>query len=130
MLTFDYYWDQYKGNLSPETFEELLPKVEFCVMALIEKTVPYWKIHDGMIDELNINRDLCIQLDYLHSCGGIEAFNGQNMQSFSEIKTSNFTLSKKKDGNMSFSGIPFHSTAMSHILLELKRKGYLNRGLE
>ena len=126
-MCYEYYRDTYKGELSEYEFNELYKIVYDIFMMFVETKVLYLKIKSDMLDDVEYYRSFCIQIDFIHSLGGLDSVSGNNPLEISSAQTAGFKYqyNKSKQSNMSFNGIPLSPLAKSRLEVELRKKGLM-----
>lgn len=134
-------YEQYKtagGKLSEEEFDELIDACEELIEGYAASLVPYWKLDealDFLKESEKMNKALALQIEFIQSIGGISVFNGQSDLNLSSVSTSGFTYqysnsSQNKEAQMQyFNGVPLSPLFQMRVENELRKNGFLYRGL-
>lgn len=131
MLTYDDYVKKFDDSLDDEEFDTLhLTSVEL-IQSYTESFISQFRLEDCFERYgINIDESLMYQINFLHSIGGLAALQGQSDLLLESVSTSGFNY-RYKGGNQIyyFHGIPLSPVAQMKIKRELRRKGYLKRGI-
>lgn len=130
-MTYQEYVDL-GGKLSEEEFNELLPFIVMAIDSCITNLVPAWKI-ESSLEEYNLsNIDYLIrfQIDFISSCGGINAVMGRSDFDIKSVTTSGLQMQLGDTKHIEFyDGIPIAPLVKSHLVKELRKQGYLELGI-
>ena len=137
-MNWEYYSETYNGKLSKEQFEALLPFVLDIFQLVINDEVPYWRLDRIVMSDLDIDRAVCIQVDFLDTVGGKSALEGMSSLDLSAIETDGFSMNfgSKNASNgvtalddLKYNGMPLSPLAKTQLITTLRKAGFLQRGL-
>lgn len=123
---FTFYKETYKGALSKEMFEELLPK-SLDIMQLFANILCNSFL---TLEEYgDFNKALCYQIDCLNTQGS-GTINGEaSEKDITEVKTANYTINyfNKTKSYFDFQGLPFSTMTRYYMINELTKNGHYRR---
>lgn len=127
-MTFEEY-KALNGNLDEAEFNELEPLVAFNIEGYIAYIIPKWKVKDSL-EEYNLDNlgyILRMQIDFISSCGGINAMMGKSDFDIRSVATSGITMQMGTSSNVRYhDGVPLAPIVSSLLVKELRKKGYMS----
>lgn len=130
MITYDDYVKKFDDSLDDEEFDTLhLTSVEL-IQSYTESFISQFKLEDNFEKYgIDIDDAVIYQINFLYSIGGLAALQGQSDLQLESVSTSGFNYRYKGNQIYYFHGIPLSPVAQIKIKRELRRKGYLTRGI-
>ncbi len=119
-MTYDEY-DQLGGRFEEKEFKEIYPYAKATMEGYIMDHIPYWRVKP--LDEYGFDykKILLYEIDFLLSCGGINACLGKSDFNFNSVSTSGFSYSVDGTNMEYYMGIPLSplfKSKLDHALLQ------------
>lgn len=126
-MTYEEYVNQ-NGKLSEAEFNELLPFVLLVIEGYIADIIPKWYVRDSIDDYNldNLNVILKLQIDFISSCGGLNALMGRSDFDIKSITTSGLAMQVGDSKFVKYhDGVPISPIVESILVKELRKKDFL-----
>lgn len=126
-MTYQEY-SQLGGKVTKEEFDELLPFILIVIDNYIINLVPKWKIENSLEEYHLSNLDylIRIQIDFIASCGGINAIMARNDFDIKSVTTSGIQMQIGGNQRIEFvDGVPISPMLKTQLIKELRKQGYL-----
>lgn len=123
-------YQKYKGKLSEEEFNALLPYAQDTLMKVVDEHVPLYLAASLDLKENRFLKALFLQLDYLKESGGIEMLTSGSLNlGIKEVETSGFKISYGSGAKV-VGGLPISALAYNELLRQLRYAGLTYRGIQ
>lgn len=126
-MTYDEYVKQ-NGKLDEAEFNELLPFIVSTIDGYISNTIPRWYVEDSLeeYDLDNLDFILKLQIDFIASCGGINALMGRSDFDIKSVVTSGLSMQIGDTKLIKYQdGVPIAPIVESLLIKELRKKDLL-----
>ncbi|MFR7593023.1 MAG: hypothetical protein ACLUVC_16545 [Longibaculum sp.] len=126
-MTYDEYVKQ-NGKLDEAEFNELLPFVISVIDGYIADIIPKWNVRNSVDDYGLNNLDFVfkLQIDFIASCGGINALMGRSDFDIKSVVTSGISMQIGDARPIKYhDGVPISPIVESLLIKELRKKDLL-----
>lgn len=121
MTDYKFYNDIFKGNLSEDVFNEILPKAVDIMTVFANELC---SMHLTINEYGNFDKAICYQIECMHQLGMQSIHGAVGEGSVTQIKTENYTIDYKSNQNhFMYRGMPFASMTRWMMIDELKSNG-------
>lgn len=126
-MTYDEYVKQ-NGKLDQAEFNELLPFIISVIDGYIADIIPKWNVRNS-IDDYGLNNlgfILKLQIDFIASCGGVNALMGRSDFDIKSVATSGLTMQIGDSEMIKYhNGVPIAPMVESILIKELRKKNLM-----
>lgn len=96
---YNYYSQEFKGKLTEEQFNAIVPWAQDTLMVIVDENVPYWRIPDVDWNDTRFYKAQCLQVDFISESGGVESLKA-NTPLLTEVETAGFKYKYAKNEAM------------------------------
>lgn len=133
-VDYEYYINDFKGQLSKEDFNSLESTATILVTQYMEQYIASWDLKKSIEDYgCDMKKAICVLIDHIQTLGGIKMLQSGSPTDLDikTVKTEGFEYAYDaktlKERTMYFNGVPFSKIAAGLIEKELHIHGYMKR---
>lgn len=86
---FNYYSQEFKGKLTEEQFNAIVPWAQDTLKVVVDDNVPFWRIPDMDWNDERFFKAQCLQIDFIAESGGVESLKADTPL-LTEVETAGF----------------------------------------